>query len=578
MANYKATANYSVKLQTWRAYSVLGALLALFLLLIGRAAYLQGYKEDFLIKEGEQRFTRKLTLEANRGMITDRNGKALAISTPVQSITAFPSDMDDLSASQTAALASALDLAPEDVKRKLEDKRRDFVFLRRQMSPEAAERVMSLDIPGISKQTEYRRYYPAGEETAHIIGFTDIDNHGQEGFELTRDAMLVGKPGSREVIKDRNGFIVEDIASIEAPRDGQTLTLSIDSDLQHLAYSELKQSVEINKAKGGGIVVLDARTGEVLALANMPSYNPNNREKLDPDARRNRALTDAYEPGSTMKPFTVAEAIEQNKITPNSMIDTGNGRYVVGGYTTTDAHPHGNISVQQVIKYSSNVGAAKIQMMMSRESIWNLYNELGFGTQPHTGFPGETSGRLRAWKNWVPVDQATMSHGNGISVSLLQIARAYQIFATDGQERPISFQRLVAPLPGKQVIKPETAKEIRDMLQMVTEPGGTAPQARVVGYRVGGKTGTAYKPENGGYNFSRYVGSFVGVAPMSDPRVIVAVMIDEPSAGKHFGGDVAAPVFSKVVAGCMRMMGIPPDAPQNTGAEDTNVPAEKEEM
>jgi cell division protein FtsI (penicillin-binding protein 3) len=539
---------------------------------------LQGYKEKFLIREGEQRFTRQITLAANRGMITDRNGKPLAISTPVQSITAFPSDMDPLSPVELRDLSAALDMPAEEIKRRLDDKRHDFVFLRRQMDPALAENVMRLNIPGIAKQTEYRRYYTAGEEAAHIIGFTDIDNHGQEGFELTRDAMLQGKPGSRKVIKDRSGAIVEDIASIENPRDGQTLTLSIDSDLQHLAYSELKQGVEANKAKGGGIVVLDARTGEVLAMANMPSYNPNNREKLDADARRNRALTDAYEPGSTMKPFTVAAAMEDGKITPTTMIDTGSGQMTLGTYVIHDAHAHGNISVQQVIKYSSNVGAAKIQMEMGREYIWDFYNSLGFGTQPHTGFPGESSGRLRPWKNWVPIDQATISHGNGISVSLLQIARAYQIFATDGQERPISFQRLVAPLPGKQVIKPETAQAVRAMLEMVTEPGGTAPLARVVGYRVGGKTGTAYKPANGGYDMSRYVGSFAGIAPISDPRVIVAVMIDEPSAGKHFGGDVAAPVFRNVVAGCMRKLGIPPDAPQNTNVDDSTIPAEKEEM
>jgi len=576
---YKPNVALTVKLQPWRAWLVLGALLALFLMLIGRAVYLQGYKEEFLKEQGQARFTRKLTLEANRGMIVDRNGTPLAISTPVQSIWASPADMDDLSPAQFNELASRLGVDVGELRRKLGDKNRDFVYLRRQMSPEAAQRVLGLGIPGISQQTEYRRYYPAGEVIAHIIGFTDIDNKGQEGFELTRENMLAGKAGSRQVIKDRRGFIVEDIGSIEKPHDGQTLTLSIDSNIQYLAFSELKKAVEENKAKGGGIVVMDARTGEVLALANMPSFNPNNREHMDPASQRNRALTDTYEPGSTMKPFTVSMAMEEGKVTPDTLIPTGNGIMTMGPATIHDTHAHGNITVEQVIQKSSNVGAAKIQLMMDREDIWHFYDGLGFGQLPHSGFPGETTGRLRSWKNWVPIDQAAMSHGNGISVSLIQIARAYEIFASDGLMRPISFQRLVAPLPGKQIIKPETAQAVRKMLEMVTQPGGTATKAQVVGYRVGGKTGTAYKPEAGGYNMSKYVGSFVGIAPISDPRIVVAVMIDEPSAGKHLGGDVAGPVFSSVVAGSLRMMGVPPDAPQNVQqAQGQPASTESEEM
>ncbi|WP_374352848.1 peptidoglycan D,D-transpeptidase FtsI family protein [Chitinimonas sp.] len=575
---YSAMSAPVVKLQSWRAWLVLGALVALFLLLIGRATYLMGYKEEFLREQGNARFTRRLTQEANRGMITDRNGDPLAISTPVQSIWASPSDMEPLSARQLADLARNLELPVEEVRRKLADKNREFVFLRRQMPPDKAQRVLALGIPGISKQAEYRRYYPTGEVTAHIIGFTGIDNKGQEGFELTREAMLAGKAGSRQVIRDRRGYIVEDIASIEKPRDGQTLTLSIDSKIQYLAYRELKKAVDDHKAKGGGIVVLDARTGEVLALANMPSFNPNNREKLDPASRRNRALTDTYEPGSTMKPFTVSAALETGTVNPLSMVDTGNGSYAIGPNIIHDTHPHGRITVEQVIQMSSNIGTSKLQLGMEREHLWQFYDSLGFGQQPRSGFPGEATGRLRPWKNWVPIDQATMSYGHGISVSLLQIARAYQIFAGDGVVRPISFQRLVAPLPGKQILKPETAQAMRKMLEMVTQPGGTALKARVVGYRVGGKTGTAYKPEAGGYNLSKYVGSFVGIAPMSDPHLIVAVMIDEPSNGKHLGGDVAAPVFSAVVAGSLRMLGVPPDAPQNLPLPDDVAAAVKEEM
>lgn len=575
---YRTNKNLALKLQMWRAWLVLGGLLALFCLLIGRAAYLMGYKEEFLREQGEARYSRRLVLESNRGMITDRNGEPLAISTPVQTIWASPQDLPKLTSTQLLALSHALGLDAKEVERKLSDKDRDFVYLKRQMSPDAAARVLGLGIPGISKQVEFRRYYPAGEVLAHVIGFTGIDNKGQEGFELTRESMLAGKAGSRQVIKDRRGFIVEDVTSIEKPRDGQTLTLSIDSKIQYLAYRELKKAVEANKAKGGGIVVLDARTGEVLALANMPSFNPNNREKLDPASRRNRALTDSYEPGSTMKPMTAAAALETGEITPQTIVQTAPGVMNIGPATIHDSHPHGALTVEQVIQVSSNVGAAKLQLGMDREYLWNFYDSLGFGQVPHSGFPGEASGRLRPWKHWVPIDQATMSYGHGISVSLLQIAKAYQIFATDGEIRPISFQKLVAPLQGRSIIKPETAEAVRKMLEMVTQPGGTALKARVLGYRVGGKTGTAHKLEGGSYDGNKYVGSFVGIAPISDPRLIVAVMIDEPSNGKYYGGDVAAPVFSAVVAGGLRVMGVPPDAPQNTPLLEPADSAAKEEM
>ncbi|QDQ26741.1 penicillin-binding protein 2 [Chitinimonas arctica] len=575
---YQANKSPALKLQMWRAWLVLGGLVALFLVLIGRAGYLMSFKEDFLREQGEARYSRRLVLEANRGMITDRNGEPLAISTPVQSIWASPSDVPRLSADQLAKLSRALGLPPGDVVRRLADKQRDFVYLRRQMSPDAAARVLGLGIPGISKQVEYRRYYPAGEVLAHVIGFTGIDNKGQEGFELTRESMLAGKPGSRQVIKDRRGFIVEDVTSIEKPRDGQTLTLSIDSKIQYLAFRELKKSVEDNKAKGGGIVVLDARTGEVLALANVPSFNPNNREKLDPATRRNRALTDSYEPGSTMKPMTVAAALETGDVTPQTIVQTGGGTMAIGPNVVHDTHAHGAITVEQIVQKSSNVGVAKLQLAMGRQHLWTFYDKLGFGQLPHSGFPGESGGRLRPWKNWVPIDQATMAYGHGISVSLLQIARAYQIFATDGEIRPISFQKLVAPLPGDAVIKPETARAVRKMLEMVTQPGGTASKSRVVGYRVGGKTGTAHKLEGGSYEGKKYVGSFVGIAPISDPRVIVAVMIDEPTMGKYYGGDVAAPVFSAVVAGSLRFIGVPPDAPLNLPLLDTTDDPVKEEM
>lgn len=578
-----------LRLERWRVWLALGGLLALFAVLLGRGIWLQVFNETFLQEQGEARYARSLKLEANRGMITDRNGEPLAISTPVQSIWASPravvvlppgqsrpqdwependKDPTPISLVEIGKLAKALGLPPGDVAKKLGDTRRnakgeehkpDFVWLRRHMAPAQAKAVLELNVPGVYAQTEYRRYYPAGEVMAHIVGFTDIDGKGQEGFELTREAMLAGKPGSRNVIRDRRGYIVEDISTIVPPKDGAKLELSIDRRIQYIAYRELKNIVESTKAVGGGIVVLDARTGEVLALANAPSYNPNSRERVDPARKRNRALTDVYEPGSTMKPVTVAAALEAGKVKPSTVFSTDGGHMRIGPNTINDSHAIGVATVEQIIQKSSNVGTAKIALMLDREYHWNFLRSAGFGEPPRTGFPGEVGGRLRAWKNWVPVDQATISYGHGISVSLMQMARSYQMFATDGEMRPVTFTRLVAPLPGKKVISTETARAVRKMLEMVTQPGGTATKAQVVGYRVAGKTGTATKLENGVY-VKKYVASFAGFAPVSDPRLIVAVMVDEPS-GTYYGSQVAAPVFSNVIAGSLRMLGVPPDAP-----------------
>ncbi|MGQ5522211.1 peptidoglycan D,D-transpeptidase FtsI family protein [Chitinimonas sp. PSY-7] len=578
MTAYRTASNPVLKLQMWRAWLVLAGLLALYMVLVGRATYLMTYKEEFLREQGEARYFRKLKLEANRGMITDRNGEPLAISTPVQSIWASPSEMPPMSHQHLQTLAKELNMSPEDIKARLANKKRDFVFLKRQMSPEAAARVIGLGIPGISKQAEYRRYYPAGEVMAHIIGYTDIDNKGQEGFELTRESMLAGKAGSRHVIRDRRGYIVEDVTSIEKPRDGQTLTLSIDRKIQYLAFRELKNAVETHQAKGGGIVVLDARTGEVLAMANYPSFNPNNRGKYDPAARRNRAITDLYEPGSTMKPLSISAALESGKFKPETVMSTNNGTLTIGPATVRDVHAYGPLSLANIIKKSSNVGTAKVALELPREYLWNFYDSVGVGEAPRSGFPGEASGRLRPWKTWRPIEQATMSYGYGLSVSLLQMAKAYQAFATDGEIRPVTFQKQVAPLPGKRVMSAQTAEEVRNMLETVTQPGGTALRAQVVGYRVGGKTGTSKKLVGGSYtNVKSYVGSFVGIAPISNPRLVVAVMIDEPS-GAFYGGVVAAPTFSSVVAGSLRMLGVPPDAPMNNILlPDPSEPEVKEE-
>lgn len=532
----------------------------LFAALLGRAIYLQLVKQDFLQNQGAARYSRTIQLEAYRGVITDRNGEPLAISTPVQSIWASPADMEPVPVDKISQLARLLEMDPTEISRKLADKRREFLYLKRQISPELADAVIKLGIPGIAKQQEYRRFYPAGEMMAHVIGVTGVDGRGQEGLELAKEKMLAGKPGRRHVIKDRRGHIIEDIAAIERPRDGQTLSLSIDRKIQYLAFRELKTAVDNFKARAGGIVVLDAHTGEVLALANLPSFNPNNRQRLDPAMKRNRALTDLFEPGSTLKPFTVARALDLGVVRQDQVFNTES--YSIGPARIKDTHVYPQLAVWEIIQKSSNVGSSKIALLMPPQTLWQLFDEVGFGRAPQSGFPGEASGRVRPYKTWKPIEQATMSYGHGISLSLMQLARAYTIFTNDGELKPISFMRLDEPLPGRQVIRPDTARKMRDMLLTVTQPGGTAPRAQVLGFTVGGKTGTAHKQEGRGYAASKYISSFVGFAPATRPRLIVAVMIDEPQ-GQYYGGTVAGPVFSAVMSGSLRILGVEPDAPTN---------------
>jgi cell division protein FtsI (penicillin-binding protein 3) len=453
-----------------------------------------------------------------------------------------------------------------ELRKRLEEKSRDFVYLRRQMPPDEAAKVVNLHLPGIFLQREYRRYYPVGEVASHLVGFTSVDEVGQEGLELALQNWLAGKPGSRRVIKDRRGHIVEDVEGIRAPEEGRDLRLSIDSKIQYLAYRELKNAVLSHKARAGGIVVLDAKNGEVLALANYPSYNPNSRETRDPARYRDRAVTDLFEPGSTLKPFTAAAALAAGLYTPETVIQTAPGRLEVGRMTIHDAHPHGALTVAQVIQKSSNVGAAKMALALPKEKLWALLSGVGFGTVPQSGLPGEVAGRLRNHSTWRPIEQATMSYGHGISVSLLQLARAYSIFTSEGELMPVTVLRTDAPLTPTRVVKPTVALAVRRMLEMATQPGGTAPKAQVTGYRVAGKTGTAHKLENGGYAPDKYVSSFVGFAPASDPRLIVAVMIDDPRNGEYYGGLVAAPVFSGVMAGSLRLLAVPPDAPEALGS------------
>ena len=547
-----------IALPAWRSRVMFVLLMTGLVVLLGRAVYLQGIHNDFLQQEGDARYGRVVEIHAHRGMITDRHGEPLAVSTPVESVWASPGDVE-ISSTQISQLAQIIGMNPAEVKSKLATSR-EFVYLKRQLPPEQAAKVVKLGIPGISLQREYRRYYPGGEVTAHLIGFTDVDDNGQEGIELALQGQLGGKAGSQQVIKDRRGFIVEDVASLRAPKAGVDVALSIDSKIQSLAFREIRQAVERNKAKGGSIVVLDAKTGEVLALANWPSYNSNNRDKPGMAVLRNHAVTDQFEPGSTMKPFTIATALEAGKIKPNTVIDTSGGVFTVNGRTIHDTHPERFLTVAQIIQKSSNVGTAKIALSLPPETLWHGLSEDGFGSLTGSEFPGEAEGKLRDYRKWRPIEQATMSYGNGISVNLLQLARAYTVFANNGELKPITLLKQETPALGVKVYSDATAQAVRDMMETVVRPGGTAPLAQITGYRVAGKTGTAHKLENGKY-VNRYVASFVGMAPASNPRLIVAVMVNEPGGRDYYGGLVAAPVFSNVMGAALRMLSVPNDAP-----------------
>ncbi len=546
-----------LKLDGRRGRIVLVLCLCGFAALVGRAVYLQGFNNDFLQAKGESRFVRVVEIPASRGAVLDRGGKPLAISTPVESIWASPDDFE-ADAKQMSALASLLGMEASEIRKRLTGTEKNFVWLRRQLPPEQAARVMELKIPGVFPQREYRRYYPAGEVTAHVIGVTNVEDRGQEGIELAQQALLAGSSGARRVIKDRKGRIVEDIENLRTPREGRALQLSIDEKLQYLAHRELKAAVEANKAKGGALVMLDARTGEVLALVNQPDFNPNNRAHWNPKQARNRSVTDTFEPGSTFKPFAVSAALEAGIAKPETVIPTG-GVLSLGGHDIKDTHPHPQLTVAEIIQKSSNIGTVKLAMQMPAERLWNLYNDLGFGSTPKTGFPGEASGRLRSAKAWRPIEQATMSYGYGVSVSALQLARAYTVFTNDGVLLPVTFLKRESDVIGKQVFSAKTARTMASMMETVTQTGGTATKGRVAGYRVAGKTGTAYKLVNGEYAKDLYLSSFVGFAPASKPRYIIAVTIDEPSAGRHYGGDVSAPVFANVMTQALRMQGVPPD-------------------
>ncbi|UDM50863.1 penicillin-binding protein 2 [Cupriavidus sp. MP-37] len=557
---FAASPVLGLRLPMWRSKLVVFLMFAAFVALALRAAWIQGPGNQFYEAEGKKRFQRTLELPATRGKILDRNGLVLATSLPVKAIWAVPEDVpNQVEAAKIRQLARLLGMSEKDLSKKLsEDK--GFVYLKRQVLPDVADKIAALKIEGIHQTREYKRFYPEGEAMAHIVGFTNVEDRGQEGVELARESGLAGRAGARQVIKDRLGRVVEDIGVLKTPRDGEDIQLSIDAKIQYLAYNELKAVVEKHKAKAASAVVLDAQTGEVLALANWPTYNPNDRTRLSGEQLRNRVLTDTFEPGSMMKPITVGLALQLKRVSPSTVIAT-TGKYQFEGATITDTHNYGALTVTGVIQKSSNIGTTKIAMMMKPQEMWDMYTSIGLGQAPKIGFPGAVAGRVRPYKSWRPIEQATMSYGYGLSVSLFQMAHAYTIFAHDGELIPVTMFRTNGPATGERILSPQVARDVRAMMETVTAPGGTAPEAQVMGYRVGGKTGTAYKHEGRGYNRSKYRASFIGLAPMSNPRIIVAVSVDEPTAGSHYGGLVAGPAFAAITGGTLRALNVQPDSP-----------------
>ena len=577
--NYSTSPLLASRTPPWRS-KLLVALVGLsFCGLLGRALYVQVIGTEFFQRQGEIRYARTLDLPASRGRILDRNGQILASSIPAPSVWAIPKDFDAEPA-QRKQLAALLGMTTKDLADRLDDNQ-NFVWLRRQVDDQVARDVLALGLKGIHQVREYKRKYPEGEAATHVVGFTNVEDHGQEGIELAHEADLLGRNGTRRVIKDRLGRVVEDIGDSVAPVDGRDIDLSIDSKVQFFAYQRIRDAVAEHKAKAGSVVVLDARSGEVLALANFPSYTPGDRRNLTGAQLRNRALTDTFEPGSTVKPFIAAWALETGRVKPETIIHTAPGKVSMGGFVISDSHAHGDLTVSEVIQKSSNIGAMRMGLMFQPREMWELFAQAGFGQKPQLGFPGVVSGRLRPYKTWRPIEQATMSYGYGLSASLFQIAHAYTVFAHDGEFIPVTLAKSEAQgddarVSGLRVISTQTARTMRQMLALVTAPGGTAPKAQTIGYSVGGKSGTAYKQEGKGYAVKKYRAWFVGIAPIVNPRIIVAVMVDEPSNGKWYGGDVAAPVFSDLVQQTLRTLGVQPDLDVKSQITARNIPAEEE--
>lgn len=544
----------------WRSKFIVAGLAVAFLGLTGRAAYVQVFDNAFFQKQGDQRVLRTLELPASRGRIFDRNGLLLASSVVAPSIWAIPEDVK-ADEGELRQLAKLLNMPLKDLQHKLGEEDRSFVWIKRQVDQSVAQQIAELKIAGIHQRKEYKRVYPEGAAAAHVVGFTDIENKGLEGVERSFDQRLAGREGSRRVIKDRLGRVVEEVGEEVPPVDGQDIQLSIDSKIQFFAYQKVRDAVVANKAKSGSVVVLDSVTGEVLALANYPSYAPDDRRHLTGAQLRNVALTDTFEPGSVMKPITVATALELGRVTPQTLINTSPGSYQLDRYTVRDTHNYGTLTVSGVIQKSSNIGALKIAQRLSPKEMWNVYTALGYGRKPELDFPGAATGRLRPWKSWKPVEQATMAYGYGLSGSLFQMVHSYTALAHDGSVIPATLLRGTEgqSASGLRVFSAKTASEVRKMLHLVTGPGGTGQLAQTVGYSVGGKTGTARKQQGKGYAAHKYRAWFVGIAPIEQPRIIVGVMVDEPSNGTYYGGTVAAPVFSDVVQQTLRIKGVPPD-------------------
>ena len=555
--NFATSPLLASKTPPWRSRFVVVLLALAFLVLLGRALYVQVLEADFFVAQGEKRHVHEVPLPASRGRILDRNGVVLASSVQAPSVFANPREFQ-ADVEQRKALAALLRMPATELGERT-DGRSAFAWLRRQVDEDTWQQVQALGVQGVYRLNEFRRVYPDGDAAAHIVGFTGIDGTGQEGIELAFQPQLQGQDGSRRVVRDRLGRIVEDVGSRVEPRHGADVVLSIDSKVQFFAWQRLRDAVEQHGAKAGSAVVLDARSGEILALANVPSFNPGQRQNLTGEQLRNRALTDIFEPGSTMKPFVAAWALESGRVTPETVIDTSPGTIVITGSQIRDTHPHGALTVAGVIQKSSNVGTVKMAMQMSPREMWELYSQVGFGQKPQIDFPGAVTGKLRPWKTWRPVEQATMSYGYGVSASLLQLARSYTVFARDGELIPVTMLKREQPVQGLPVVSPKTARQMREMLRAAAGPGGTAPKAQALGYSVGGKTGTARKHEGRGYVSNRYRAWFVGFAPVSDPRIVVAVMVDESSKGVYYGGEIAAPVFSQVVQQTLRMMNVPTD-------------------
>ncbi|WP_425257747.1 peptidoglycan D,D-transpeptidase FtsI family protein [Rubrivivax sp. RP6-9] len=571
--NYATSPLLASKTPPWRSRFVVFLVGVAFLVLLGRAVWIQLIGADFYQMQGEKRYAHQLELPASRGRVLDRNGLVLATSVPAPSVWVIPKDFQADTA-QRRALARTLGMKLSDLNDRL-DGSPNFAWLRRQVDDPVWAEVKALGIPGVHQVREYRRHYPEGEAAAHVVGFTNVEERGQEGIELRFQKELQGRNGARAVVKDRLGRVVEDIGDQTDPVNGQDITLAIDSKVQFFAYQRIRDAVAEHRARAGSVVVLDAQTGEVLALANYPSFNPAARQNLKGEQLRNRALTDTFEPGSTMKPFIAALALETGRVRPETRFDTAPGRITVTGSTITDAHPHGVLSVSEIIQKSSNVGTVKMAMQMQPREMWELYSAVGFGQKPQIEFPGVVTGRLRPYKTWRPIEQATMSYGYGLSTSLFQLARAYTVFARDGDVVTPSMLRQEPLPPGQRVFKPETVHAVREMLRLAAGPGGTGPKAQAIGYSVGGKSGTARKQEGKSYG-NKYRSWFVGIAPVKNPRIVVAVLVDEPGKGVFYGGEVAAPVFSQVVQNTLRMMNVPPDIDVQAQIVSKPVVAEQE--